>query len=115
MEIILSYMCIERPNAHECLNTCVLNTQIASGTLLRVHIKGASSVACRGPKRGSMSEFSRNMKYCCIYLICLLCLHSYAGVDMGEHLRRVWVVQRLQSDFGGGGGEKNKESPLSIR
>ena len=59
-----------------------------------------------------MSEFSRNMKYCCIYLICL---HSYAGVDMGEHLRQVWVVQRLQSDFGGGGGEKNKESPLSIR
>ena len=49
------------------------------------------------------------MKYCCIYLICL---HSYAGVDMGEHLRRVWVVQRLQSDPGGGGGQEKQRIPL---
>ena len=49
-----------------------------------VHIKGASSMARHGPKRGSMSEFSRNMKYCCTYL---LCLRSCAGVDVGECLR----------------------------
>ena len=79
----------------------------ASGTSSRVHIEGAPSVAHHGPERGSMSEFSRNMKYCCTYLICL---RSCAGVDVGECLRQVWVVQRLQSDLGRG-ARRTKNPP----
>ena len=62
-----------------------------------------------GPKRGSMSEFSRNMEYCCTYLICL---RSCTGMDVGERLRRVWVVQRLQSDPGRGAMMRHRRGSM---